>query len=358
MNIRKLSSRVMAAALVAGLGLGVAQAQDAQLPSAEFTYVGSWSGLTLFRNFEKPFWGEHIEQASDGQVTVDVTSFDQMGLDGSGVFRLLGQGVFSIGSTVADYTVSDAPALEGLDMPMIATDVKSAHKVVEAFTPVLADIMRDKFDAQLLAVVPYPPQVMFCNVPVSGIEDLQGKKIRASGRTTAEFVESLGASGITMSFSEVPGALQRGVIDCAISGSLSGYSAGWYEVAHYLYALPFGGWDYVVTAMNGETWDGLEPELQQWLQTQIAENYMQPAWTAAVKQTAEGVACLTGQGECEFGKPGNMELVEVTAADIQIARDKLETVLLPAWTQRTDDKWVQRWNDTIGKLVGLQAHGS
>lgn len=358
MKFSHLPRRALGTALIAGLSLGIAQAQAPQLPDTSLAYVGSWSGLTLFQNFEKPFWGEHIEKASNGQVTAEVTTFDQMGLGGGAVFRLLGQGVFDIGATVADYTVADAPALEGLDMPMIAPDLQTAHKVVEAFKPVLADIMRQKFDAELLAVAPYPPQVVFCNVPITGLKDLAGKKIRASGRTTAEFVEAVGAEGITMDFSEVPGALQRGVIDCAITGSLSGYSAGWYEVSSHLYALPVGGWDYVVTAMNGQSWDALDPKLQKWLKTQISENFEDLVWNAAAKQVKEGIACLTGQGECSLGEPGDMKLIKATEEDFRLAHKKLEQVVLPAWTQRADKKWVQRWNETVGKVVGIKAQGN
>src|SRR5699024_10569833 len=185
--------------------------------------------------------------------------------------------------------------------------------------------------------------------------DLAGKKIRAAGGSETDFIKSIGAASITMEFSEVSGALQRGVIDCAISGSLSGYSSGWYEVADYLYALPVGGWDYVVTAMNGQKWESLDSILQEWLQDQVSEQFEEQVWSAAVKQAEEGVNCLTGQGECSFGEPGNMQLVEATQEDIDLAHEKLEDDVLPAWSRDVDEKWVQRWNETIGELVGIEA---
>lgn len=331
-------------------------AQAQELPSTTLSYVGSWSSLTLYQNFEKPFWGQHLEEASDGQVQVDVTTFDQMGLKGGEVFSLLSKGVFDIGSTVGDYTVSDAPELEGMDMPMIAPDVETARKVVEAYEPVLDDILNERFGgAKLIAAVPYPSQVVFCNAEIDGLAALEGKKIRASGRSTAEFLEAIGAEGITLAFSEVPGALQRGVIDCAVTGSLSGYSAGWYEVSTHLYPLPVGGWDYVITAMNGEAWSGMAPELQDWLLQQAEEHYEQPVWSAAVSETQEGVACLTGNGECGQGDPGNMTLVEATEEDFELARRKLEEEVLPAWVERVDAEDVERWNETIGETTGVTA---
>ncbi|WP_440996619.1 TRAP transporter substrate-binding protein [Arhodomonas sp. SL1] len=338
------------AALLLG---GAAQAQD--LPATEFAYVGSWSSLSLYQNFEKPFWGEHLADASDGQVTAEVTTFDQMGLGGGEVFRLLSQGVFDVGSTVGDYTVSDAPELEGMDMPMMAPDVATAREVVAAYKPVLDDILSERFGAKLIAAVPYPSQVVFCNAEIDGLADLEGKKIRASGRSTANFLEAIGAEGITLNFSEVPGALERGVIDCAVTGSLSGYSSGWHEVSTHLYPLPVGGWDYVVTAMNGDKWDGLAPEVQDWLITQAEDHYEDPVWSSAVDETEEGVACLTGHGECGRGDAGDMTLVEATEEDFTYARSRLEDEVLPAWAETVDPDDLRRWNETIGEVTGLTA---
>ena len=68
-------------------------------------------------------------------MEVQLTTFDQMGVAGGDVFRLLGDGVFDVGMTVADYTVGDAPELEGLDVPLVATDAETAREMVEGRAP-------------------------------------------------------------------------------------------------------------------------------------------------------------------------------------------------------------------------------
>lgn len=339
-----------------GMAIAATPAIAQDIDSTNIAYVGSWSSLSLYRNFEKPFWEEHLSEASNGQITSDVTTFDQMGLGGGEVYRLMSRDVIEVTSTVADYAVEDAPELEGLDMPMIAPDVETAREISQAYRPVLEDIFSERYDgAKLLAVVPYPSQMVFCNADIDGLTDLSGMKIRASGRTTAEFLEALGAEGITLNFSEVPGALQRGVIDCAVTGSLSGYSSGWHEVSTHLYPLPVGGWDHVITAMNGDKWNSLSETTQEWLLNEIAENYEQPVWESAVEETREGIACLTGQGECGRGDAGDMVLVEATDDDFVQASRHLEETLLPNWAERVDQQWVDRWNETIGAVTGLSA---
>ncbi|TGN38737.1 TRAP transporter substrate-binding protein [Marinobacter confluentis] len=343
-------------ACIIGLTAASAPALAQDLDSTSFNYVGSWSSLSLYQNFEKPFWENHLSEASDGRLTAEATTFDQMGLGGGEVYRLMARDVIEITSTVADYAVEDAPELEGLDMPMIAPDVDTARKVANAFRPVLADAFRQRFDgAQLLAIAPYPSQMVFCNAEIAGLSDLKGMKVRASGRTTAEFLQALGAEGITLNFSEVPGALQRGVIDCAVTGSLSGYSSGWHEVSTHLYPLPVGGWDHVVTAMNGKKWNSLSEQTQNWLMTEVRENYETPVWESAVGETKEGIACLTGNGDCSRGEAGDMVLVKATENDFTNAARHLEETLLPNWAERVDQKWVDRWNETVGEVTGLNA---
>ncbi|MBO6895673.1 MAG: TRAP transporter substrate-binding protein DctP, partial [Roseibium sp.] len=191
--------------------------------------------------------------------------------------------------------------LEGLDVPLVAMSADKAQAAVEAARPMVEEIFRARFNSEVLAIAPYPPQVVFCNTEITELDDLEGKKVRASGRMTAKFLEALGAEGVNVAFSEVPGALQKGVVDCAVTGAGSGYSAGWWEVSTHLLTIPLGGWDPVVTAMNADKWNSYDAETQGLIKQQIAEHFEAPAWDAAQGALENDIACLTGEGECKSG---------------------------------------------------------
>lgn len=348
-------SRTPSRLIPALLGLGMLGVSAMSHAETSLNVVGSWSSLELHRQFEKPFWGETLPAKSDGEIVTQVTTHDQMGIPGSDVYRYLGDGLFDVGMTVADYTVGDAPELEGLDLPMMAVDVETAEQVAEAFRPLAESTMNQRFNSHVLAIVPYPSQVLFCNTPIEGIEDLTDKKVRASGRSTGEFIEALGAQSLNIAFNEVPGSLERGVIDCAVTGSLSGYSAGWHEVSSHLLSLPMGGWDYVVTAINLDKWNGLDAATQELIQSSLDSEFVEPVWANARTETARGIACLTGQGECPLGDPAGMTLVEAGEDDMARARQALEEQVLPAWSSRVDADTRQAWNDSVGQVVGLTA---
>ncbi|MGS4883948.1 TRAP transporter substrate-binding protein [Roseibium sp. MB-4] len=319
----------------------------------ELAVVGSWSGLPLHKQFEAPFWNDKLGEVSGGELSASLTTHDQMGISGGDVYRMMSQGVFDVGMTVADYAVSDSVALEALDVPMIATDADTAKKAVDAARPMVDDIYKDVFNAKVLGIAPYPPQVVFCNAEINSLDDLQGKKVRASGRMTAKFLEALGAEGVNIGFGEVPGALQRGVVDCAITGAGSGYNAGWWEVSTHLLPIPLGGWDPVVTAINLDKWSTLSDAQKGALEKGVKENLEAPAWEVAQNALNNDIACLTGNGECPYGDARSLVLVEATDEDQAKAKAVLISEVLPDWAERAGGDWAQRWSDSVGKVTGV-----
>jgi len=318
----------------------------------DLSVVGSWSSLPLHNQYEAPFWGTTLPAAGD--FNVELTTHNQMSLGLGDIYPLLGQGVYDVAMTVADYAVSDAPELEGLDVPLIALTADEARAMVDAARPMVSDIYSDRFNSHVLAIAPYPPQVVFCNAEISSLDDLTGLKVRASGRMTAKLLEALGAEGVNVSFSEVPGALQKGVVDCAVTGAGSGYSAGWWEVSSHLLPIPLGGWDPVVTAINLDKWNGMSADDQALLSDQIKTGFEDLAWASAQDALVNDIACLTGNGECPSGDARSMTLVAVSDADFTRARDILTSEVLPEWAERAGGDWATRWNDSVGQVVGVE----
>lgn len=344
--------RTKALALTVALAAAFLAADTSSALAKKLRVVGSWSSLTLYKNFEQPFWTEVVPKELGFETSM--TSLAQVKLSGPAVMRQMDTGVFDVVHTVADYVVPDSPALAGLDLPALATDIEKARKVVDAYRPTLEKYLAKDFNVKLLSVVPYPAQVIFSREKFNGLADLKGKKIRASGWTTSEFVTALGASGVTLSFSEVPQALQRGVVSCAITGSLSGFSAGWGEVSDYVYPLPVGGWDYVIGTMSLSTWNTLSGEQQEKLQELVTTRLETPAWQVTADETIAGLDCLSGK-ECAYGTPGNVEILPISEGDRELSKEILINSVLPAWAEKVDADVVRQWNESVGKVTNITA---
>lgn len=320
-----------------------------------FRVVGSWSFLDLYKNIEGPFWAKGLAEKSNGKFTAEVVStLGQINVSGVGLLRQMDSGIFDIGHTLTNYIVSDCPELAGLDLPALSWDIVTAREVVKAYTPVMEEAFIRCFNVKLLGVSPYPAQMVFSRVPITQLADLKGKKVRGSGWTTAAFLDALGATGVTTEFSEVVQALNRGVIDAAIAGSLPAYNAGWGEVTEYLQPIPVGGWALMVAVMNRDTWNDLGAENQKIFMEIYNQNVIEPAWAGAKAKTIEGIELLTATGRHK-DKKAQMKLVPVSDNDVLLSKKLLQDYVLPKYATQAGPEATKRWNDTIGEVVGLKA---
>ncbi|HDZ45860.1 hypothetical protein LCGC14_0167200 [marine sediment metagenome] len=101
--------------------------------------------------------------------------------------------------------------------------------------------------------------------PIESIADLEGKRLRLSGRDQGRVLEELGGSQVTLAGGEVYQAIERGVIDAGeFSTPGVDYNAGFAEVADY-WATP--GWHQSASVfgvmINIDAWDALSEETQQ-----------------------------------------------------------------------------------------------
>ena len=106
-------------------------------------------------------------------------------------------------------------------------------------------MLRTKFGIELLAIYTYPAQVIFCAKPFIGLSDLFGRRVRTSSVGQSEMMTALGAVPVLMPFAEIVNAVRTGVVDCAITGTLSGNEIGLSKVTSYIYPMAIS-WGLVV----------------------------------------------------------------------------------------------------------------
>lgn len=314
--------------------------------------VGTWSSLTNYQKHEGPFFNTHLSEASDGQIIGKIQSQSGLGLKGFEIMRLVKNGVFDFAFGLPGYVAAENAIFEGADLSTLTQDIDTQRKVSEAYFDTLETAFADIYNAKLLMLYPFPSQTLWCNGEVNGIADLEGKKIRVYSTTLGDFVEGVGGTSVTVAFSEVIPALEKGVVDCAITGTMSAYTANWNQVATHAYTLRVG-WGLAFGAMNMDKWNSLSAEQQSFLTTEIA-TLNEAMWAETATEDEVAISCITG-GACEVGEPGNMTLVEPSAEDLAL-RDKIATdVVLARWAERCGAECAANWNETVGPILGLTA---
>ena len=314
--------------------------------------VGTWGSLTNYQKHEGPFWNDHIAEASGGQIIGEIKPQTELGLKGFEIMRLVKNGVFDFAFGLPGYVAAENAIFEGADLSSLTQDIETQRKVSEAYFPTLEKAFEEIYNAKLLMLYPFPSQTLWCNAEVNGIEDLKGKKVRVYATTLGDFVEGAGGTSVTVSFAEVIPALEKGVVDCGITGTMSAYKANWQQVATHAYTLRVG-WGLAFGAMNMDKWNSMSADQQALLKKEIA-TLTDQMWAETATEDEVAIACITG-GDCDIGEKGAMKLVEPSAADLKM-RDTIATeVVLSRWAERCGEECVDNWNETVGPILGLKA---
>ena len=345
----------MLSVLVALALLGVApgvRAEDIDIPETRLRIVGGLGGINLYTRHEAPFWTQRVKQASGGRITAEIAAFDQSGIRGQEMLRLLNLGVIQFGTVLLSLATED-PELTAMDLPLVSPDFTSLRKVVAAYRPEVRRFLRERYGLELLAVYTYPAQVIYCRQAFQGLGDLKGRRIRTSGVAQAELVGALGAIPVVTPFAEVVPAIQRNVVDCAITGTMSGNSIGLHEVTSHVHDMAIN-WGVSVFAANGWAWDALAPSVRGLLQREIATLEAE-IWEAAERETGEGLFCNAGQPGCVKGRPGRMTRVALSPQDAGRLRSLIAKAILPGWLARCGNGCADAWDGSIGPLLSIPA---
>jgi TRAP-type C4-dicarboxylate transport system substrate-binding protein len=342
-------SLLTATALFLSMG-GAAFAQG--LPSTSFNVVGSIGNLSMYQNRELPFWNETVPKESGGAIKVQVKPFTELGFKGPEIFRLVSSGTLQLATTVLNYNSGEVPMNEAADLVGLVGSVDELQKTVNVFRPGYAKFLEEKHGLKLLGFGTYQAQVIYCRDAFSSVADLKGRKVRASGASQQAFVSHIGGSPVTIAFAEVQPALGSGVVDCAITGALSGYRSRWHEAAKFISPLPIN-FGLAAHLANLRWWNGLDPKVQAFLETNLRK-LEDSIFEQAKTETQTGINCNTGTGPCPEGNAAGMKLVPVTAADEALRKDALTKAILPAFAQRCGAECVTNWNATIGQSLGVR----
>jgi len=272
--------------------------------------------------------------------------------------KLLKIGTYDAVHGVTGYVAQDSPAIEGADLAGVFQDIATYEQALNAYEPIIAREFNDKYNSKLLLLYAWPSQQFFCNLGDRSntnvsLADLKGKKIRTYSTTLGDVIEGVGGSAVTIAFAEVVPALQKGVADCGVTGTLPAYNAKWWQVVTHNIRVRLG-YASSFLAMNNKAWKGLGAEGQKLMSDQMKPLYAD-MWKATRANDQRGMDC-NAQGPCDLGKSGNMTAIEVAGADKDKLKDVVENVVVARWAKRCGtQKCVDEWNKTLGKMAGLTA---
>ncbi len=292
-----------------------------------------------------------------GRIEVTLASHAERNLSGAEIVRLVRSGQAEIGAGTLSTLSGDVPILDGVDLSGLAPEIGTARRIADA---ILLTANRDleRFGVRLVVLYPFPAQVLFCRAPFRTLDDMRGRKIRTFGNSLVDLMTSLGAQPVSIGFPEVYSALERGVVDCAVTGTGSGASARWPEVSTHISNLPLS-WAVAGYMVNLAWWNRQDPAVRSYLEATFRE-MTDKLWELGDAGTRDGIDCNTGnRAGCRLTPLAARPMTEVPSSPEEAARLRriFETVVLPGWVRRCGARCGEIYNQVIAPISGVRFGG-
>ena len=298
---------------------------------------------------------ELIPMRSGGRIEVKSSTWSEMGITGYEIVRMARQGQIDVGSSAMTYIAQDVPVLDAGDLAGLNPTVEQARKVMEALVPVVNKEL-ERFNVKIIGHFPYPAQILFCRKPMNGLADLKGRKVRTFGPSLNDLMTAVGAAPVSLAYAETYTALERGVVDCAITGTGSGNAAKWYEVTTHQYTLPLS-WAVNAYFTNLAWWNKLDPAVRTFLEATWKVLSDKQWQFGGVELTQDGIDCNAGRPSCKVGTPDkDSPMVEVkpSDADRELLKRLLNEAVLPAWVKRCGARCGELFNQVVAPITGVK----
>ena len=188
--------------------------------------IGGLAGVSQFAKLERPFWTDELPRLSHGRVRATVRAYDESGFRGQEMLQLMRLGVVPFGTALLAVAAGDEPELNAVDLPVMNPDMQALRAAVGRFRERLRTILLERYRVELLGVYAYPAQVLFCTKAFASLSDMAGRRVRTSSVGQSELITALGGTPVVLPFAEMTKGVRDGLVDCAITGTLSGHETG------------------------------------------------------------------------------------------------------------------------------------
>lgn len=203
---------------------------------------------------------------ADSDLSIDLHLGKTLQIASADITQAVGDGIIDM---AADFFFSGSvPLARVLNLPMLIENDDEWAKAYAAMEPTLIDAFAQQ-GVVLLGGYRYPEQTIFTTFEITSLADLEGHKIRVTSPEQGHFIEEFGGAAITLSGSEVPTSLERGVIEGVLTASAGG-AKNWHEFLPYNYRFAVNYGNSMIIA-NADSFAALSEDTQNALRAIVAE---------------------------------------------------------------------------------------
>ena len=297
--------------------------------------VTEWRFFTYFPPNDKPAqlnraFAEDIGKATGGKLKITVFAAGELPYKAPDVVKAVATNQVQMGDVAVGFASGDVPELNVLGLPFLCTSYQQFDKVLPEIKGAAEDVLKNKFSVNVAVHWSMPPQNLWLGKPVTRLDELKGMKVRAWNPEQVEMMRALGGTAVSITSAEVIPALERKVIDGAITSALSANDWRAYEIvkAGYMVNMTMG---HQIMMVNSAELQKLPADVRAIFQAKAAE------WAPKYAQMSQD-----GDNDARKNLVANkVALAEPSAED----RQKAQALMRPMW-----DKWAEK-NGAVGKAT-------
>ncbi len=292
---------------------GVGEAKVIKLRYANFPPAPTFPCIQMER------WAREVEKRTGGKVKVETYPGGTL-LGAKNMFDGVIAGTADIGCFCPSYHPGRFPLLEAVDQPIGYPNTKVASLTLFDLYQKWRPKSLEK--VKVVTMFTCAPTHLMMKVPLRRLEDFKGVEIRAAG-TLAKSLSLLGATPVAMPMSEVPEALQKGVVKGLLSSLEVMKDFKFAEYCRYVTYLGFQVVSFAVV-MNKDTWNSLPKDVQKVIDDLSRE---QALWTGRYMDDHVKEAIEWSK------KTYNVEFIKLPSEDMAKAK-KLVKPMIDAYIKR------------------------
>jgi TRAP-type C4-dicarboxylate transport system substrate-binding protein len=209
---------------------------------------------------------DEIGKRTNGELKIKLHLGGTLQIKATDITQAVADNIVQLGDDA--FFLGSVPVGAVVRLPMLVHNPAEYEKVSAILAPALSEAYA-KRGIVVVGQYVFPEQVIWSRKEIKSLKDIQGQKIRVISPDQGEFIKRMGGSPVTLGTAEVPAAIDRGVVDGAITAS-SGYGYVWRDLFKYNYRLNLG---YVSSLLlvNKKAWDRLSPPVQAIVQDTVRE---------------------------------------------------------------------------------------
>ena len=298
------------------------------------------------------YWAPNLEARTNGQLTLEVRSFTELGLAWSDTLALVANGTLAMAEVYGGYSSQQQPLLDLQFLTGLYPHRETMFYSVAEMLPGMGDAVEGATGGGVTINHNWYAQddlYIFSQEPLRTVDEFEDLRVRSSSSAMSDWLGGMGAEAQLLAFADVYTALERGILGAAVTSAVAGYGQRLYEIADYING-PLTNFSSNGNVINADLWNSMPEDLQQILVEEGAKTELEAMRLAPV-QDVEGV-----RRSIEAG----LELVEFSSElkergfDVAVMQH-----VIPGWLSRVGypgagEQAVEVFNAHVGPYVGLQ----